>query len=117
MTIQLRFAAGSASASELQQASDEALRRGADSEVDIPTDAQVTIVQEKDGLDPTLTLIVITIVTNLGTEAAVGVWKEYIWPHLRRSIGADALGEPISDEHTDEDGPEGGASDADGPAS
>ena len=54
--------------------------------------ARVEIAETKQGLDPFVTPIVVGITVSAGSKVAETLWKEVLWPLIRRRLGKDALG-------------------------
>jgi hypothetical protein len=91
MTERLRFRKGGASAEELQGAVDEAL-------ADLGGDAPEGVtVADEHGADPLTVTIIVTILGNLGSHAAIQAWDR-IWPRVQDKLGDDALGEQQDDD-------------------
>ena len=113
-SVKLRYQRGDASADEIQEVVDGALR-----ELAVPgseaaqealaagfdpgqlADARVTVREGAQGAEPFLTAVLIGIVVSLGSKAAEAFWQEILWPRIRRRLGAAALG----DKHADQDTP------------
>lgn len=55
--------------------------------------ARVDVAETEHGADPFLTPILIGIAVSAGSKVAETLWKEVLWPRIRRSLGADALGD------------------------
>jgi hypothetical protein len=112
-TIELRFARGDAGADTIQAAVDEIIAelrdpaseastavQGAGIDLQEVADTKVTVTEGGQGLDPFVTPILIGITVSVGSKVAETLWKEVIWPRLRRRLGVNVL-----KEHP-EDGPE-----------
>jgi hypothetical protein len=85
--LQLRFARGSASTSELRGAIETALLTPV---ADGPPDS-VTVTEDQ-AIDPLTATVTITLV-KLAGHIAANIWDDVIWPRVRRELGDDALGE------------------------
>lgn len=103
---ELRFAHGDANADEIQAVIDQVLPElsdpaseaaGAAARAGIdPSAARGAAVQVREGgqgLDPILTPIIIGITVSAGSKVAESLWKDVLWPRLRRRLGVKAVGE------------------------
>jgi hypothetical protein len=61
--------------------------------------ARVQVDEAEHGADPFLTPIIVGIVVSAGSKVAETLWKDVLWPRIRRRLGADALGD--AEENTD----------------
>jgi hypothetical protein len=88
------YSRGSANARALQVTIDELLRELP------PEDAaaleRVTAKEGEQGIEPVVTTIIITIVTNVGTEIAIGAWRRLL-AKIKGRLGEDAIGEQEED--------------------
>lgn len=117
-----RYRRGDASADELWGVVDEVLRelsqpdseaartaRSAGLRPDELSDVRVEISEGEQGAEPILTTIIVGIAVKAGSAIAETLWKEVIWPRLRRRLGARALGAPTqgsdADKAPDDKGP------------
>src|SRR5689334_3848585 len=104
-TVQWRFARGDAAAAEIQATIDEVLEQLGDpaSEAAIAaraagigsdqlTDVQVEVREGAQGAEPVLTAILVGIAVKAGSTVAETLWREVIWPRLRRRLGTRVLG-------------------------
>jgi hypothetical protein len=66
------------------------------------TDAHVEIVEGEQGVEPVLTTIIVGIAVSAGSAIAQSLWKDVIWPRIRRRLGADALGPQAPDPRSSE---------------
>lgn len=81
---------------ELDAPDSEAARAAAAARLD-PADlagAEIQVVEGEQGLEPVLTTILVSLVVSAGSMIAETLWKDVIWPRVRRRLGADALGPP-----------------------
>jgi hypothetical protein len=58
--------------------------------------ARVEVSEGEQGLEPVLTTIVVGIGVSAGSKVAESLWKDVLWPRIRRRLGADAIGSPES---------------------
>ncbi|WP_020390790.1 hypothetical protein [Kribbella catacumbae] len=106
-TIELRYVRGDAGAEKIQAVVDEILAElsdpaseaaaaavAADVRIDEVDRAEVVVTEGSQGLDPILTPIIIGITVSAGSKVAETLWKEVIWPRLRRRLGVAVLKEP-----------------------
>lgn len=107
-TIELRFVRGDAGADKIQGVVDEILAElgdpaseaaaaatAADVRIEEVDQAVVVVTEDGQGLDPILTPILIGITVSAGSKVAETLWKEVIWPRLRRRLGVAVLKEPL----------------------
>jgi hypothetical protein len=105
-TVHWRFARGDAGADEIQASVDEIVAHLADPDSEEsgaaraagiePADlGEVTVdVREgRQGAEPILTAILIGVAVKAGSTVAETLWREVIWPRLRRRLGARVLGQ------------------------
>lgn len=105
MAVQWVFDRGDAGADDLQHQIDTivAQLREPDSEVAAAAraaglepgdlgDVTVDVREDRQGAEPILTAIVIGIAVKAGSAAVEALWQRVIWPRLRRTLGARALG-------------------------
>jgi hypothetical protein len=103
---ELRFAHGDANADEIQavvdqvldelsdpasEAADAAARAGLDPAA--AGSAAVLVREGGQGLDPVLTPIIVGITVSAGSKVAESLWKDVLWPRLRRRLGVKAVGD------------------------
>lgn len=55
-------------------------------------DARVDVTDGEHGAEPILTTIIIGIAVSAGSKVAETLWKDVLWPRVRRQLGAQALG-------------------------
>ncbi|MET9311739.1 hypothetical protein ABZX12_07950 [Kribbella sp. NPDC003505] len=109
-TIELRFARGDAGADTIQAAVDDIVAELKDPSseastavqqagVDLQeiTDLKVDVKEGAQGLEPFVTPILIGITVSVGSKIAETLWKEVIWPRLRRRLGVNVLQEQQND--------------------
>lgn len=59
--------------------------------------AEISVTEDKQGVEPILTTILITIAADLGKEIVVDkFWAKVLWPRVRRKLGPTALGKRLS---------------------
>jgi hypothetical protein len=105
-SLTLSYGYGTRSGRQIQTAVDQIVSDLADPQSDIAQDAirlgldpielndlKVTVREDKQGVEPVSTTILIAILTKLGTYAAEQAWEKLIWPAVRRRLDARALGE------------------------
>ncbi len=104
--LQWRFQRGDAGASEIQASVDEILAQLGDPDSDAsgaaraagldPADLDnvtVEVREDRQGAEPALTAILVGIAIKAGSTVAETLWREVIWPRLRRRLGARVLGD------------------------
>ena len=122
-SVEWRFQRGDTGAAEIQAAVDDVLASLADPGSDTARAAReagldpaglagtaVRVREGKQGAEPLLTTIVVGIAVKVGSSAVEALWREVIWPALRRRLGTGALGRRLADSS----GAEGGATAAGG---
>jgi hypothetical protein len=100
-----RFQRGDATATEIQDVAEEVLAelrepgteantaaRTAGLEPGDLTDARTQVTDGEQGAEPILTTIVVGIMVSAGSKVAESLWKDVLWPRIRRRLGARALG-------------------------
>jgi hypothetical protein len=105
-TVQWRFARGDTGADEIQSTVDEILvqltdpaseawdaARAAGIEPGELGDVQIEVREGAQGAEPVLTTIVVGIAIKAGSTVAENLWREVIWPRLRRRLGSRVLGD------------------------
>jgi len=105
-TVQWRFARGDAGADEIQSTVDEILVQLTDSASEAwdaaraaglePAglgEVQIEVREGAQGAEPVLTTILIGIAVKAGSTVAESLWREVIWPQLRRRLGTRVLGD------------------------
>ncbi|MGH3910525.1 MAG: hypothetical protein ACRDRM_06800 [Pseudonocardiaceae bacterium] len=101
-----RYQRGDASAEQLQEVVDAVLEQLAEPDSDVAHAARAAglepaelsgvsaeVREGEQGAEPVLTTIVVGIAVAAGSKVAETLWKEVIWPRLRRHLGVKALGE------------------------
>ncbi|MEV6273550.1 hypothetical protein AB0L64_40715 [Kribbella sp. NPDC051936] len=109
-TIELRFARGDAGADTIQAAVDDIVAELKDPSSEASTavqqagvdlqeiaDLKVDVKEGAQGLEPFVTPILIGITVSVGSKIAETLWKEVIWPRLRRRLGVNVLQEQQND--------------------
>lgn len=113
-----RFERGDATATEIQDVAREVLAelREPGSEASAaavaaglePTDvadARAEVNDGEHGAEPVLTTIVVGIAVSAGSKVAESLWKDVLWPRIRRRLGARALGvEKTPEKATEQEG-------------
>ena len=102
------FRRGDAGADELQQVVDEVL-----AELDEPDSetrrvaqeagladedlagVEVTVTEGQQGAEPVLTTILVGILVSAGSKVAESLWKDVIWPRIRRRLGWNAIKDEV----------------------
>jgi len=105
-TVQWRFARGDAGADEIQSTVDEILVQLSDSASEAwdaaraaglePAglgEVQIEVREGAQGAEPVLTTILIGIAVKAGSTVAERLWREVVWPQLRRRLGTRVLGD------------------------
>ena len=105
--VRMEFRRGDSSADQLQTVVDEVLAelRSPDSEaaqaardaglaVDDVARAQVEVREGQQGLEPVSTTIIVGIAVSIGSKIAESLWKDVLWPRIRRRLGWTAIKEP-----------------------
>ncbi len=106
-TRQLVFRRGDATADELQDVLDLLLEDLARADTDVAraartagvdpalaAGAQVVVREREQGAEPLATTMLVAITVHAGSQVVDTLWKEVMWPRLRRRLGAASLGEP-----------------------
>lgn len=104
-SVQWRFARGDAAAAEIQATVDEVLEqlgdpaseaanaaRAAGIGSDQLTGVRIEVREGAQGAEPVLTTILVGIAVKAGSTVAETLWREVIWPRLRRRLGTRVLG-------------------------
>jgi hypothetical protein len=80
---------------ELSDPASEAAGAAAQAGIDpsAVSEAAVHVREGGQGLDPVLTPIIIGITVSTGSKVAEALWKDILWPRLRRRLGVRAVGE------------------------
>ena len=107
LTVRQSFTRGVAPASELEAVAREILAELDDPASEASATAasvgidpaglagvRVEITEVRQGLDPFVTPIIVGITVSTGSKIAETLWKEVLWPRIRRRLGKDALGSP-----------------------
>ena len=102
------FQRGDASADELQQVVDEVLAeldapdseaRQAAQQAGIDTadlaGVEVSVAEGQQGAEPVLTTILVGILVSAGSKVAESLWKDVIWPRIRKRLGWTAVKEEV----------------------
>jgi hypothetical protein len=105
VALRWRFDRGEASAAEIDEVAREVLAELRDpaSEASAAAiaagldraslhDARSEVTEGEQGAEPILTTIVVGIVVSAGSKVAETLWKDVVWPRVRRRLGARALG-------------------------
>jgi hypothetical protein len=100
-----RFQRGDATASQIQDVAQEVLAelhrpgteantaaRTAGLDPGTLTDARADVTDGEHGVEPVLTTIVVGIAVSAGSKVAESLWKDVLWPRIRRRLGVRALG-------------------------
>ena len=108
-TLQMEFRRGDASADELQQVVDEVLAElsAPDSEVGLAAQqagldaddlvgVEVNVREGQQGVEPVLTTILVGILVSAGSKVAESLWKDVIWPRIRKRLGWTAVKDEIA---------------------
>jgi hypothetical protein len=117
MTLR-RFQRGDATASEIQDVAREVLaelrRPGTEANATARTagldpgtlaDARTEVTDGEQGVEPVLTTIVVGIAVSAGSKVAESLWKDVLWPRIRRRLGVRALGvEKTPEDATEREG-------------
>jgi hypothetical protein len=109
-TVQWRFTRGDAGADEIQSIVDEILDELADPASEATNAARATGIEPArlrdirievregaQGAEPVLTTILIGFALKAGSTVADTLWREVIWPRLRRRLGTGVLGDRRDD--------------------
>ena len=113
-----RFERGDATATEIEDVARAVLAelREPDSEASaaartagldpaVLADARAEVTDGEHGAEPILTTIVVGIAVSAGSKVAESLWKDVLWPRIRRRLGARALGaEKTPEKATDREG-------------
>ena len=107
--LQLEFRRGDASATQLQSVVDEVLTelsspdseaaqaaRAAGLDVDDLAEAQVQVREGQQGVEPIATTIIVGIAVSIGSKVTESLWKDVLWPRIRRRLGWTAVKEQTS---------------------
>lgn len=100
-----RFQRGDATATEIQDVAQEVLdelrepgteanaaARSAGLDPLALEDARADVTDGEHGAEPILTTIVVGIAVSAGSKVAESLWKDVLWPRIRRRLGVRALG-------------------------
>jgi hypothetical protein len=100
-----RFERGDATATEIEGVAREVLAelREAGSEASAAAQAagldpaalagaRAEVTDGEHGVEPILTTIVVGIAVSAGSKVAESLWKDVLWPRIRRRLGTRALG-------------------------
>ena len=110
------FRRGDATADELQEVVDELLAELEEPDSEAAQRARrlglrpeelaratVRIREGAQGLEPVSTSILVGIAISAGGKVAESLWKDILWPRLRRRLGGTAVKEPVDDLPTTEE--------------
>jgi hypothetical protein len=102
--VELRFSREEAGAAELQGVIDEVIAELDDSSSESAKlareagldpgelgDADVSVAEEAQGVEP-VTMIIVAVAGSFGGEVAKTLWREVIWPRVKRRLGVAAVG-------------------------
>jgi hypothetical protein len=92
---------------ELREPGSEASAAAETSGLDPATldDSRAEVTDGEHGAEPILTTIVVGIAVSAGSKVAESLWKDVLWPRIRRRLGARALGaEKTPEKATDREG-------------
>src|SRR6478672_9085648 len=108
VTLQKEFRRGDASADTLQEVVDEVLAelnspdsdaaqaaRAAGLDGQDLAGAEVQVTEGQQGAEPVLTTILVGIIISAGSKVAESLWKDVIWPRIRRRLGWTAVKEEV----------------------
>lgn len=100
-----RFQRGDATATQIQDVARELLAElrepgteanaaalSAGLEPSALADARADVTDGEHGAEPILTTIVVGIAVSAGSKVAESLWKDVLWPRIRRRLGVRALG-------------------------
>jgi hypothetical protein len=100
-----RFERGDATATEIEDVAREVLAelrepgsqasaaaRTAGLDPAAVADARAEVTDGEHGAEPILTTIVVGIAVSAGSKVADSLWKDVLWPRIRRRLGVRALG-------------------------
>lgn len=108
VVLHKEFQRGDASADELQLVVDEVLAelRAPDTEArraalnagldaaDL-ADVEVSVAEGQQGAEAVLTTILVGILVSAASNVAESLWKDVIWPRIRRRLGWNAVKEEV----------------------
>jgi hypothetical protein len=100
-----RFQRGDATATEIQDVAREVLAemrepgteanaaaRSAGLDPVALANARADVTDGEHGAEPILTTIIVGIAVSAGSKVAESLWKDVLWPRIRRRLGVRALG-------------------------
>lgn len=103
--VRWRFERGEATAAEIEDVAREVVgelgdpaseasgaARAAGLDPDALRDARPEVAEGAQGAEPVLTTIVVGIAVSAGSKVAESLWRDVVWPRIRRRLGARALG-------------------------
>ena len=109
-SVEWRFERGDVGAAEIQRVVDDVVAALADPGSDAALAARavgldpaelagtaVRVREGRQGAEPILTTIVVGIAVKVGSSAVEALWRQVIWPSLRRRLGTGALGARLAD--------------------
>lgn len=104
--VEWTFERGDAGADDIQKSVDEIVAQLSEPDSEVAAAAReagldtadlgsvkVDVREGRQGAEPILTTILVGIVIHAGSAMADTLWREVIWPRLRRRLGARVLGE------------------------
>jgi hypothetical protein len=110
VTLHKEFRRGDASADQLQEVVDQVLAelkepdseaaraaRAAGLERPDLAGAEVQVREGQQGAEPVLTTILVGIIISAGSKVAESLWKDVIWPRIRRRLGWTAVKEEVAE--------------------
>jgi hypothetical protein len=112
--LNLQYRPGAATIDDLQAEISSALRELGDPDSDLSrsasdlgitsdefTRAEASVNQEGKGFGDVL--IVVAIFAPAVNHALRSVWDDLIWPRVKSRLGADAIGDEVEEDESDED--------------
>jgi hypothetical protein len=110
VSLRKEFRRGDASADKLQEVVDEVLAelsapdseaaqaaRAAGLDGQELAQAKVEVTEGQQGVEPVLTTILVGIIVSAGSKVAESLWKDVIWPRIRRRLGWSAVKEEVEE--------------------
>ena len=79
-----------------------AAARSAGLDPDVLADARADVTDGEHGAEPILTTIIVGIAVSAGSKVAETLWRDVLWPRIRRRLGARALGTERTSENATE---------------
>lgn len=107
----MRYRRGDATADEIRAVADDLIRELADPTSEAGAEAMaagidpasvrgavtVEVEETAQGAEPFLTAVLVGITVSAGSQIAESIWKDLLWPRIKRRLGAGALGPRVSD--------------------